>query len=305
MQVNVKDVLYFVRIMQYPTITAAAVKLNVSQSALSKFIQKLENSLGRKLVDSGSQNSLLTTFGQDLVRRFTPYRQNLEQSLVNQFAIAGEYNSLVRVALPELVYTSILPSLSTEILSQYPKISLDVTVLKQPFLSEEEFKQVDLCFSIKALDYPDCSVMHVGAISTQLYCSQAYVAKYGLPNSIEDLRANHSTRMGLLIKRPLVMTNSITGEEYIIAAPPRVILPCLLLKHIEDSDLIVESFNTCISSHDPWVVPVLPDYFLLRFDHYLMKNLARQTLVTDFIADKILDYITTEVPKYTGQFIKV
>lgn len=304
MQINIKDVLYFVRIMEYPTITAAAVKLNVSQSTLTKFIQRLESSLGCKLVDSGSQTSFLTTFGQDLIRRFAPYKQNLEQKLIDQLAIAGEYNSLVRIALPELVYTAILPRLAMEILSKHPKISLDVTVLKQPFLSEAEFKQIDLCFSIKVLDYLNCSITHVGALSTQLFCSQSYVAKYGLPSSIDDLRDNHAKRLGLLVKRPLVLTNLASGEEFLINAAPRVTLPCLLLKHVEDSDLIVESFYTCRALHDPWVVPVLPDYSLLRFDHYFMKNTERQTLVTDFIADKILNYIIAEVPKYTGAFNK-
>ncbi|TXJ03379.1 MAG: LysR family transcriptional regulator [Neisseriales bacterium] len=303
MQINMKDVMYFVRIMEYPTISEAAIKLNVTQSTLTKFIQKLENSLGRKLVDSGSQSAFLTTFGQDIIRRFAPHRQNLEHSLINRQAVEGKYSGLVRIALPELVYTTVLPRLAAEILSQHPKISLDVTMLKKPFLSEEEFKQHDWCFSIKALDYPNCVATYVGALSTQLFCSQSYMAKYGLPDSIEDFRDNHATRLGLLIKRPLIMTNSITKTEFLIDRTPRVILPCLLLKHIEDSDLIVESFNTCTTSHEPWVVPVLPNYFLLRFEHYLIKNLERQTIVTDFIAEKILSYIMEEVPRYTGKFI--
>lgn len=304
MQVSMKDIMYFVRIMEYPTITEAAIKLNVTQSALTKFIQKLESSLGHKLVDSGSKCAFLTAFGQNIIRSFGPYRQNLELSLVNQQAIAGEYSGLVKIALPELVYTAILPRLSAEILSKHPKIKLDVTVLKKPFLSEEEFKQHDWCFSTKALDYPNCIMTHVGALVTQLFCSQSYVKRHGLPSSIGDFRDNHVNRIALLIKRPLVLTNAVTNTKFLIDSNPRVILSCLLLKHIEYSDLIVESFNTCTASHDPWVVPVLPDYFLLRFDHYLMKNLERQTLVTDFIAENILRYIVEEVPKYTGSFIK-
>jgi hypothetical protein len=65
----------------------------------------------------------------------------------------------------------------------------------------------------------------------------------------------------------------------------------------------VESHYHGVAKQDSRIIKVLPDYYLLHGEFYLIKNLQRRTKVVDLVESKILEYIASEMSKYTGDFL--
>ena len=66
---ELKQLVYFLKIAEEGTITEAANKLNMAQPPLSKQMKELEEQLGVKLFERGSRKIRLTSAGQLLHER--------------------------------------------------------------------------------------------------------------------------------------------------------------------------------------------------------------------------------------------
>jgi hypothetical protein len=236
-------------------------------------------------------------------QRFYPYKQRLENNLINAFAAEGEFDSKIYLALPLLVYNAILPLLAEDLLKKYPLIRLNVTCLNKPNLTLDEVGKFDLCFSEKISAANKFSLNRIGEFYSQLYCGEKYAQEFGVPQSLAELEKDHAKHLAVLTKRRLGFTRFSDGELFLCDVTPRIIAPMNFLSYIQDSNLLVESHYHGVAKQDSRIIKVLPDYYLLHGEFYLIKNLQRRTKVVDLVESKILEYIASEMSKYTGDFL--
>ena len=69
---DVRHLRYFVAVVDWAGVSAAARRLRITQPALSRQIRDLETELGVRLFDRIGRRLRLTTGGQDLLRRCRP-----------------------------------------------------------------------------------------------------------------------------------------------------------------------------------------------------------------------------------------
>jgi len=68
MDLNLRDIRAFIAVAQAGSFTRAAVRLHLSQPALTVQIRRLEETLGARLFDRNSRSVALTPVGRDLLR---------------------------------------------------------------------------------------------------------------------------------------------------------------------------------------------------------------------------------------------
>ncbi len=125
---DMADLTAFVVVADERNFTRAALKLGLSQSALSGIVRRLEERLGVRLLARTSRSVAPTEAGERLVRTFTPMLRELDQS----FAELGEFRDspagTIRVTSVEHAAKTIIVPALTKLLTRYPDINVEVIV---------------------------------------------------------------------------------------------------------------------------------------------------------------------------------
>lgn len=109
--------------VQLGTFSAAAQKLNTSQSAITKRIQEVEDRFSIKLLNRAHRRSFLTTQGQE-VFRIAESLLAKHELLLEQLEGRGAYMSVLRLGITEITAMTWLPALMRQIRLNYPQIDL-------------------------------------------------------------------------------------------------------------------------------------------------------------------------------------
>lgn len=115
----------FLTLASTQNFTQAAVKLHRSQSAISLQLAKLEEILGKPLLNRDNRNVALTTYGEDLI----PFAQkllSLSDQMLSYFRDSKSLCGEVRLGTPEDVASVYLPAILANFTKTYPQIALNV-----------------------------------------------------------------------------------------------------------------------------------------------------------------------------------
>lgn len=125
-------------IVELGSFEAASVKLNMSQSAISKRIQELEDALDVPIFDRSKRNARLTEKGEELYEgavEMLRHRDDLMQRISSKQALITRY----RLGVTELTALTWLPALVEGIRKAYPRVALEPSIE----LSSELFKKLE------------------------------------------------------------------------------------------------------------------------------------------------------------------
>jgi DNA-binding transcriptional LysR family regulator len=165
--------------------SAAARQLGVPTNRLTRQIQRLEESLGVRLLQRTTRKLSLTTAGQSLVDQAEPAMQTLESSWQQISTQASAPCGHLRIAAPIDFLTLMQSQLMAHFLKLHPAISLEI------ILSDD---QVDLFstgidLAVRAGPIHDENVIAQRLISSHriLVASPAFIEQHGLPQQVCEL----------------------------------------------------------------------------------------------------------------------
>ncbi|MEM7775227.1 MAG: LysR family transcriptional regulator [Pseudomonadota bacterium] len=124
MQVRIEDIQAFLRTAEVRSFKSAAEDLSITQSALSRRLQKLEASLGAKLFDRTSRVVHLTPVGTDFLPTAKRMLFEFEHSLTEIRDRIEKRAGSVVVASNMTVANTALPECIARFHSEYPGISI-------------------------------------------------------------------------------------------------------------------------------------------------------------------------------------
>lgn len=117
---------YFMEIVNEKSFTGAAVKLHLSQPALSKMIKQLEYELGVQLIDRSGKSLKLTDCGEI----FSKAAKNIIEKHNNIFKevndAAGLKKGRISIDFPAIVATLYFPKIFTGFRNRYPGIEISM-----------------------------------------------------------------------------------------------------------------------------------------------------------------------------------
>lgn len=125
----------FVAVARTKNFTRAAAELNLSQSALSRAIQKLEDQLGQPLFDRKPREVVLTDLGELLLARANEILKLVEDTL-SELSEASRRGRIRLGAIP-----TIAPYFLPSLLSQFAEMHPEISVVVQEDTTEELIKR--------------------------------------------------------------------------------------------------------------------------------------------------------------------
>lgn len=277
----------FLAITRTGSMTAAAKRLKIDYSTLSRRITALETSLGAQLFDRRTSGSSLTEAGERLLvmaEQMDQLATSATQSIGNtKLEAAGA----VRVGTPDGFGTKFLAARLGELSQRHPDLTIELVAMPREFsLSRRE---ADIAIS---LAQPSEGRLHSRKLTDYelgLYASQQYVKD----------------------NPPITTTADVPSHRFISYIDDLIYAPELEYAHfvspdlqpaIKSSNLVAQLHSTIagaglcvlpcfIAQAEPALVRVLPSFRLIRtfwlLLHSDLRNTARVRVTADFIAEQV------------------
>ena len=125
---EIRQLRAFVAIAESGTFTAGALRVHVTQAAISMQIRQLENEIGAKVFVRAPRHVILTEAGEQLLRRARHILREHDAALDEIAELAGAERGRLRIgSASAMVLTEQLPAILKELRKQHPAAEIGVT----------------------------------------------------------------------------------------------------------------------------------------------------------------------------------
>lgn len=145
---EIRQLRAFVAIAESGTFTAGALRVHVTQAAISMQIRQLENEIGAKVFVRAPRHVILTEAGEQLLRRARHILREHDAALDEIAELAGAERGRLRIgSASAMVLTEQLPSILKELRKQHPAAEIGVTSGTSEVLVDQILAgEVDIAF---------------------------------------------------------------------------------------------------------------------------------------------------------------
>lgn len=176
----------FVRAVEAGSFSAAARNAGTTPSAISKSIARLEAELNAKLFRRSTRMLSLTPEGQAFFERVAPLLQAIDDS-ADALRHTGGARGHLRVSMPSEIGRLLMPRIHSVFLADHPEMELDLTLVDHRV--EVIREGYDVIFRVGSLADSDLKSRTLAQLDMALVAAPAFIAQWGNPTSIDELRA--------------------------------------------------------------------------------------------------------------------
>jgi len=179
----------FVRVVEAGSFTAAAERMELVKSAVSRRISDLEARLGIQLFHRTTRRLTLTDTGRGFYERCVRVLADLEEAEQSASQAHGALHGRLRMAVPLAFGLRHLAPALVDFARQHPRVEFDLDFNdRRVDLIEDGF---DLALRIGKLEDSTLMARRLAPINTVLCASPEYLAAHGTPGSPDEL-ARHA-----------------------------------------------------------------------------------------------------------------
>lgn len=177
----------FVRVAEAGGVTAAAKRMKLPKSSVSRNLTQLESELGVELVVRGTRRFRLTPSGQAFFEAVATQIEAVEVARDDVRKETRDPRGLVRILAPAPFARWVLAPLITKFVHRYPRVRIELSV----GASDDPVKAgFDLAIVIGHLEDSSARIRSLGAVDCGLFASETYLRERGTPKKPVDLE-NH------------------------------------------------------------------------------------------------------------------
>lgn len=284
---------------QTGSLTAAADKLKISQSAVSRQITALEDSLDMPLFHRHARGLTLTEQGQILFKTADDVAVKIARVQTHVIDSRQKPQGVLRVSSPISLGSNWLPSVLPAFLEAYPDI--DVQLILED--SEHDLSAFDVDCALRPWPSTQGDVIErkLGQITQSLYASHQYLSDHGAPTSAKDLDNHRIVAFGDLIPKNLHSANWVLEVGRDPKEMPRK--PALVVNNLHGIMRAAEAgigivgipdYMTVLSRR---LVRILPTVRGEEFDLYFVYPTELRGSVRAKVFREFLTNVTKDWPK--------
>ena len=275
--------------------THAGATLNLSQSAVSRQVSALEDSLSVKLFHRHARGLILTEQGELLYQTVKDVFQKLAK-VESQLSETRENPSgPLRVTTTVSFGSTWLTPRIKQFVEKYPEVDFHL------ILSDSELdlgmRQADIGIRLTPPRQPDLIQRHLLALSTHVYGSKQYLQSRGVPQTAQDLDDHNLIVYGQDVPPPVPSVNWLLDAGADPKSPRR---PALHVNNIYGiyravrSGLGLASLPDYMIPEDVNLVQVLPDLAGPSIQAYFvypeeLRHSKRIAVFRDFLLQKVAE----------------
>ncbi|MBW5834565.1 LysR family transcriptional regulator [Yersinia enterocolitica] len=177
----------FVTIVEMGSLRAAAEKAAIPPSTLTRRLQKLEQHLGCRLLHRSARRMTLTSEGWQYYEQCRPLVHSLQQATAKLDITLHQVSGLIRVLAPADLANDNLAPAWMSFLTRYPQVQLELEL--NNYTQDLIGSGADVAIRVGA--QPD-SLLNMRKLGQSkeivLVASPDYLAKHGIPESLDELR---------------------------------------------------------------------------------------------------------------------
>jgi DNA-binding transcriptional LysR family regulator len=165
--------------------THAGETLNLSQSAVSRQVHALEESLGLMLFHRHARGLILTEQGELLNRNVREVFAKLAMTEAMLTESTERPEGPLRITTTVAFGSTWLTPQMTEFFELYPEISISLVLLDSEL--DLAMREADCAIRFIPPRQPDLIQRHLMSVRAHVYASADYLKRHGMPKSPEDL----------------------------------------------------------------------------------------------------------------------
>ena len=275
--------------------THAGEKLNLSQSAVSRQISALEESLNVSLFHRHARGLILTEQGELLYRTahevFAKLAMAEAQLSESKDRPKGQLKVTTTVALGS---TWLTPRMG-EFLDVYPDVTVDLLLDDREL--DLSMREADVAIRMAPPRQPELIQRHLMTVHLNIYAAPAYIKRYGLPKTVEELDNHKVIVYGEATRPPVPDTNILMrlgakGDER--RRPSLTVNNVYAIQRAAEAGLGLAALPEFMVQGTSNLVRVLPEVEGPRIDAYFvypeeLRNSKRIQVFRDFLLRKVAE----------------
>lgn len=184
----------YVRTVEHGNFSAAARSLNLSPSAVSKQIRRLEDRLGVRLLNRSTRRITLTDEGRVFYERARRIAEEVSEAEETIISMGSQVRGTLRVTATVALAKAHLLPLFPEFLKRYPDLHLVLELTDRPVDFVEEGVDVAIRFTEQITD---TSVVARKLLSNRrvICAAPGYLEAHGAPATPDDLLKHNCLRL--------------------------------------------------------------------------------------------------------------
>jgi len=134
--ISMRQLRYFMAAAEAGQLSQAAVKVHVSQSAITAAVLQLEQTLGVRLFDRLPSGVTLTAEGHKFAQHAGHILDTLQDALSEPLFLSHSIQGVIRVGASYTVLGYFLPSLLARFKRSYPQVEIDLVDMDRPVIED-------------------------------------------------------------------------------------------------------------------------------------------------------------------------
>lgn len=193
---SLNDLVSFVTVAREQSFTRAAAQLGVSQSALSHSVRGLESRLGVRLLMRTTRSVSPTAAGQRLLDSLAPRFEEIWEELSAIGDMRDKPVGTVRITATDFAIKYLLWPKLMPLLKEYPDIKIELA--NEYALTDIAANRYDAGVRLGEQITNGMISVRIGPdIRFAVVCSPAYLSRYGMPLTPEDLISHRCINLRL------------------------------------------------------------------------------------------------------------
>lgn len=288
-------VVAFIAVAAEGNFAKAGDRLGIGRSAVSRSVQKLEDQLGTRLFVRTTRSTSLTIEGERFYEQCHPGVERIVQALDDMRELregppAGQLRVCSTVGFGRKVVAPLLQGFR----HTNPDISVELLLDDGP--TDFTTDRVDISFRNGRMEDSQVIAKKVIPMQMMLCAAPAYVARHGLPGSVDDIAGHRCVNFRLASGRVYEWEFKVGGQLRKVAPPAMLTFndADLVLQAVLDGHGIAQmaGYQVCDHLRASTLVACLPQYAPDDRGHYLCF-LSRQHLPARMRV--FIDYMTERI----------
>ena len=286
----------FVRVVEAGTLSAAADRMDIAKSAVSRRLADLEARLGVQLLNRTTRRINLTDSGRQFYLRCQQLLADLHESEQQVSHEHAELSGTIKIAAPLSFGIQHLSPVLDDFLKDHPELNLDLNLNDHMVNLMDE--GVDLGIRIGNLNDSSLIARRLAPSKLILCASPEYLELYGEPQHPEDLKLHKGLSYSNISENQLWKFSQPDGTELSVRVPNRMRAnngDVLLQASIDGLGILASTtFIDYKAIRSGLLKPILCDYRIKEVSVYAIypaqRHLpARVRVLIDYLVERFGD----------------
>jgi DNA-binding transcriptional LysR family regulator len=277
------------------SLTHAGDKLNLSQSAVSRQVRALEDSLNATLFHRHARGLILTEQGELLFEATKSMSSRLEAAAARIHDSEEEVYGELRVTTTVGFGTQWLAPRLAKLYEKYPELKIDL-MLEERVL-DLPMREADVAIRMKEPSQADLIRKKLVSVEVGLFATKSYLEKNGTPQTLEDMRSHRLICQNP--QSPQVAAGAVMVREILAVGPKRLLTVnnYFGVQQGVENHLGIGAMPDYVADERPHLVRVLPELASATVPVYLaypeeLRHSSRISAFRDFVQEEIVAHIS-------------